>query len=88
MEQNPAATIAEHFSELEDPRRYNKRHLLHDIIVIAICAAICGWNVSSIVRQLVLEFRVEKLNHLRLIHRLLHDSLVLVRVKGRFALRP
>ena len=42
MEQNPAATIAEHFSELEDPRRYNKRHLLHDIIVVAICAAICG----------------------------------------------
>lgn len=42
MEQNPASTIAEHFSELEDPRRYNKRHLLHDIIVIAICAAICG----------------------------------------------
>ena len=42
MEQNPAATIAEHFSELEDPRRYNKRHLLHDIIVIAICGAICG----------------------------------------------
>ena len=42
MEQNPAATLAEHFSELEDPRRYNKRHRLHDIIVIAICAAICG----------------------------------------------
>jgi len=42
VEQNPAATIAEHFSELEDPRRYNKRHLLHDIIVVAICAAICG----------------------------------------------
>ncbi len=42
MEQNPAATITEHFSELKDPRRYNKRHLLHDIIVIAICAAICG----------------------------------------------
>jgi predicted transposase YbfD/YdcC len=42
VEQNPAATIAEHFSELEDPRRYNKRHLLHDIIVIAICGAICG----------------------------------------------
>jgi len=40
--QNPAATIAAHFSELEDPRRYNKRHLLHNIIVIAICAAICG----------------------------------------------
>lgn len=42
MEQSPVGTIAEHFSELEDPRRYNKRHLLHDIIVIAICAAICG----------------------------------------------
>lgn len=42
MEQNPAATITEHFSELEDPRRYNRRHLLHDIVVIAICAAICG----------------------------------------------
>jgi predicted transposase YbfD/YdcC len=42
VEQNPAATIAEHFSELEDPRRYNRRHLLHDIVVIAICAAICG----------------------------------------------
>ena len=42
MRQNPAATIAEHFSELEDPRRYNKRHLLHDIVVIAICAVICG----------------------------------------------
>jgi len=42
VEQSPASTIAEHFSELGDPRRYNKRHLLHDIIVIAICAAICG----------------------------------------------
>jgi predicted transposase YbfD/YdcC len=42
VEQNPAVTIVEHFSELEDPRRYNRRHLLHDIVVIAICAAICG----------------------------------------------
>ncbi len=42
MEQNPTAIIKEHFSELEDPRRYNKRHLLLDIVVIAICAAICG----------------------------------------------
>jgi len=42
MQQNPTATITEHFSELGDPRRYNKRHLLDDIIVIAICAAICG----------------------------------------------
>lgn len=42
MEQNPATTIVEHFSELEDPRRYNRRHLLHEIVIIAICAAICG----------------------------------------------
>jgi predicted transposase YbfD/YdcC len=42
VEQNPAANISEHFSELEDPRRYNRRHQLHDIVVIAICAAICG----------------------------------------------
>jgi predicted transposase YbfD/YdcC len=42
MQQTPVATITEHFSKLDDPRRYNKRHLLLDIIVIAICAAICG----------------------------------------------
>jgi hypothetical protein len=36
------ASIAEHFSELEDPRRYNRRHYLRDILVIAICAAIAG----------------------------------------------
>jgi hypothetical protein len=31
--------IAGHFSGLEDPRSDNRRHLLLDIIVIAICAA-------------------------------------------------
>lgn len=36
------ASIAEHFWELEDPRRYNRRHYLRDILVIAICAAIGG----------------------------------------------
>ncbi len=30
------------FSDVEDPRSDNKRHLLLDIIVIAICAVICG----------------------------------------------
>ena len=34
--------IAEYFSELEDPRWHNKRHMLLDIVVIAICAVICG----------------------------------------------
>jgi len=42
VSQPSTATIIEHFSALEDPRRYNKRHLLIDIVVIAICAVICG----------------------------------------------
>jgi len=39
-----AAPVEEYFSELEDPRRYNRRHYLRDILVIAICAAISGAN--------------------------------------------
>ena len=27
------APVVEHFSELEDPRRYNRRHYLRDILV-------------------------------------------------------
>jgi predicted transposase YbfD/YdcC len=42
MQKTPGGTITEHFSELEDPREDNRSHLLGDIIVIAICAAICG----------------------------------------------
>jgi predicted transposase YbfD/YdcC len=42
MDNTPAATITEHFSNLADPRNSNRWHLLFDIIVIAICAAICG----------------------------------------------
>ena len=34
--------IAEYFSEVEDPRWHNRRHKLLDILVIAICAVICG----------------------------------------------
>jgi predicted transposase YbfD/YdcC len=41
-EQRPQAAITAYFSVLEDPRRYNRRHKLLDIVVIAICAAICG----------------------------------------------
>ena len=37
-----AASVVAHFSVLEDPRRYNRRHYLRDILVIAICAAIGG----------------------------------------------
>jgi hypothetical protein len=42
LSRHPAATIIENFADLDEPRRYNKRHLLIDIIVIAICAVICG----------------------------------------------
>lgn len=40
--QTPIATIIEHFSGVDDPRADNRWHLLIEIIVIAICAAICG----------------------------------------------
>jgi predicted transposase YbfD/YdcC len=43
MEREPAASIAGHFADLEDPRvERTKRHKLLDIMVIAICAIICG----------------------------------------------
>jgi predicted transposase YbfD/YdcC len=34
--------ISDHFSSIDDPRRYNVRHELMDIITISICAVICG----------------------------------------------
>lgn len=42
MEKLGTAVIVEHFSALEDPRDDNRRHRLLDIVIIAICAAICG----------------------------------------------
>ena len=42
MPLTPIGTLVFHFSDMEDPRGDNRRHLLLDIIVIAICAAICG----------------------------------------------
>ena len=37
------SSLIEHFSVLPDPRKLrNRRHDLHDIIVIAILAVICG----------------------------------------------
>jgi predicted transposase YbfD/YdcC len=43
MAENPIGSIEEHFSQVEDPRiERNKLHKLLDIIVIAICAVICG----------------------------------------------
>jgi predicted transposase YbfD/YdcC len=40
--EKPQASITEHFGELEDPRRFNRRHKLLDILVMAICAGIAG----------------------------------------------
>ena len=42
MQQGQTATITEHFTRLDDPRRYNRRHLLLDIVTIAVCGVICG----------------------------------------------
>jgi predicted transposase YbfD/YdcC len=42
MPNRPVVTIIGYFAEVDDPREDNRRHLLLDIIVMAICAAICG----------------------------------------------
>ncbi len=43
MEKSPGANIIEHFKDLEDPRvERTKRHLLLDMMVITICAVLCG----------------------------------------------
>jgi predicted transposase YbfD/YdcC len=43
MEQQPGASIVRHFGELQDPRTGNaKAHIFLEILIIAICAVICG----------------------------------------------
>ena len=43
MKKSLTASVAEHFNDLEDPRiERTKRYKLLDILVIAICAVICG----------------------------------------------
>jgi predicted transposase YbfD/YdcC len=45
MEANPAVSMASYFAGVEDPRiERTKDHQLFDIIVMAICAVICGAN--------------------------------------------
>lgn len=41
-EEKRQAPITDYLAEVEDPRWHNKRHKLLDILVIAICAVICG----------------------------------------------
>jgi predicted transposase YbfD/YdcC len=43
METQPAVALLDHFAELRDPRREHRRwHKLSDILVIAVCAVLCG----------------------------------------------
>ena len=37
-----SGSFVEYFRDLDDPREDNKRHNLIDIVVITICAVICG----------------------------------------------
>jgi predicted transposase YbfD/YdcC len=43
MEEQPLASIARHFEGLQDPRTGNaKQHIFLEILIMAICAVICG----------------------------------------------
>ena len=43
MTPSEPTTLIEHFAPLQDPRIVKKtRHILLDVVVIAICAVICG----------------------------------------------
>jgi predicted transposase YbfD/YdcC len=43
MPENPSTDITEYFAELEDPRvNRTKKHPLDNVVVIALCAVICG----------------------------------------------
>ena len=44
MKNNQSGSIKDHFSDIADPREFNKRHKLIDIITIAVCAVVCGAN--------------------------------------------
>ena len=42
MPHSPDSFFSKHLDYIKDPRRHNTRHFLYDIILIAICAIICG----------------------------------------------
>jgi len=42
MTQSIQTSLAEHFGQVKDPRQHHVDHLLIEIIIIAICAVICG----------------------------------------------
>lgn len=50
-----AATFSSHFHDIDDQRiERTKFHLLHDILIIAICAVICGADGPSAIEQYAL----------------------------------
>jgi H+/Cl- antiporter ClcA len=53
MSQEFIVAIEEHFSSLPDPRRTtaNQRHKFIDVLVIAICGAICGADGWTAIEQ-------------------------------------
>jgi predicted transposase YbfD/YdcC len=42
MIETPIASLSRHMDTIKDPRRHNIRHLLHDMLLIALCAIISG----------------------------------------------
>ena len=42
MADTPISSLTQHISTISDPRRHNVRHMLHDMLMIAICAIISG----------------------------------------------
>jgi len=52
MEQPQITSIEKHFGSIEDPRsETNRRHNLTDIMVIAICAVICGADDNAAIEE-------------------------------------
>ena len=69
MKLKPKITIADHFSDLEDPRiERTKHHQLIDIITLSLCAVICGADTwvdiesygRSSIRMVKENFRIAK----------------------------
>ena len=63
MDQHPAADIARHFEGLSDPRIGNaKAHIFLEILMITICAVICGadgWSDVELFGKNKQDFRLK-----------------------------
>ena len=72
--------IVSHFEDLEDPRaRLNQNHKSIDILVIAICATICGADACVAIEQFGLAKQGRFATFLRLgNHGQLHEDVILL----------